>query len=116
MNLALQASTILLLPLALALPTPEVPEAVEEPSVPVPVTEEASISAPADACQQLCPPEWSPICAKDSDNHIVIFSNQCLFNNANCDKHRYILGRMEEYSEAGENTPILPMFPSAFKG
>ncbi|ODM19706.1 hypothetical protein SI65_04692 [Aspergillus cristatus] len=68
MKFTLQASTILLLPLTFALPTPEVPE---EPTVPVPVTEEAPTPAPADACQQVCPPEWSPICAKDIDNNII---------------------------------------------
>lgn len=56
MKFNFQAATILL-PLALALPTPEVAEAPEAPPVAVPVTEEPPTPAPADGCWQVCPPE-----------------------------------------------------------
>lgn len=49
MKFNFQAATILL-PLALALPTPEVAEAPEAPPVAVPVTEEPPTPAPADGC------------------------------------------------------------------
>lgn len=110
-------TTLLLLPLALALPTPEVPEkpavSIPEDST-VPVREETATVIPP--CQQVCPPEWAPVCAKDEYDNIVIFSSFCLFYNANCGRQMYILGRMEECIEPGENTPIPPMVPVPFAG
>lgn len=118
-------TTLLLLHLALALLTPEVPEepAVsipEEQTVPIPekstvlVQEKAATVIPP--CQQVCPPEWAPVCAKDEYDNIMIFSSFCRYYNANCGKQRYILGRIEECIEPGENTPIPPMVPVPFTG
>ncbi|EYE90500.1 uncharacterized protein EURHEDRAFT_390314 [Aspergillus ruber CBS 135680] len=96
--------TTLLLPLALALPAPEVPEESTVPDATIP------------PCRQDCPPEWAPVCAKDESENIVIFSSFCLFYNANCGRQSYILGRMEECIEPGENTPIPPMVPVPLTG
>ncbi|OJJ88714.1 uncharacterized protein ASPGLDRAFT_42293 [Aspergillus glaucus CBS 516.65] len=101
MKLTFGTTLLLLHHLALALPTPEVPEepAVSIPEEPtVPVQEAATIIPP---CQQVCPPEWAPVCAKDEYDNIMIFSSFCRYYNANCGKQRYILGRIEECIEPG---------------
>lgn len=98
--------TTLLLSIALSLPAPEVPK---EPTVSI--SEESTVIPP---CQQICPPEWAPVCAKDEYDNIVIFSSFCLFYNANCGRQRYILGRIEECIGPGENTPIPPIISLPF--